>query len=130
MTRSLCYHQKGERGDTSCIRILHHLNGKLTRLSLRCYSHVYPLRTPRTAHWIISLFMIKDSQMHFYERKPIVPYGQMCAAIYRSLVEPRDIYAAEGELECRVRAWSVERQERMDCLGTCDTSSVWTVFKR
>ena len=39
------------------------------------------------------------------------------------------IYTAEGELERRVRAWSVERQEKMDCLGTCDKSSVWTVFK-
>ena len=32
-----------------------------------------------------------------------------------------NLYAAEGELERPVKAWSVERQEKMDCLGTPKT---------
>ena len=29
-----------------------------------------------------------------------------------------------------MRAWLVEQQDKMDCLGTSDTSSVWKMFKR
>ena len=47
-----------------------------------------------------------------------------CIIQNRLGLNSRDIYAAEGELERRVRAWSVERQEQMDCLGSSETSSV------